>query len=108
MSLAEGDNARNARRLGGVGEPLELRVVAIEHGGAARLDAQEDLGLGVGDFFQRAEIFQMHRLDRGDDRNMRAHQLRSGVISPAWFMPISNTAYLAFSGMRASDSGTPQ
>ena len=34
--------------------------------------------------------------------------LVSGVISPAWFMPISNTPYCALSGMRASDSGTPQ
>ncbi len=32
----------------------------------------------------------------------------SGVISPAWFMPISNTAKAASAGMRASVSGTPQ
>ena len=37
-----------------------------------------------------------------------ATSLVSGVISPAWFMPISNTAYLALAGQRASDSGTPQ
>jgi hypothetical protein len=30
------------------------------------------------------------------------------VISPAWFMPISNTPKRALAGMRASDSGTPQ
>jgi hypothetical protein len=29
-------------------------------------------------------------------------------ISPAWFMPISNTPNDASTGMRASDSGTPQ
>ena len=32
----------------------------------------------------------------------------SGSISPAWFMPISNTAKRAVAGQRASDSGTPQ
>ncbi len=32
----------------------------------------------------------------------------SGVISPAWFMPISITANAVFGGMRASVSGTPQ
>ena len=37
----------------------------------------------------------MHRLDRGDDGHVRAHELVSGVISPAWFMPISNTANFA-------------
>jgi hypothetical protein len=32
----------------------------------------------------------------------------SGVISPAWFMPISNTPKAVSRGMRASVSGTPQ
>ena len=32
----------------------------------------------------------------------------SGVISPGWFMPISNTPNRAPAGMRASVSGTPQ
>ena len=31
----------------------------------------------------------------------------SGVISPAWFMPISKTARSVSRGMRASVSGTP-
>ena len=34
--------------------------------------------------------------------------LTNGVISPAWFMPISKIAYCALAGNRASDSGTPQ
>ena len=38
-------------------------IVAIEHGGAARLEAGKDFRLGVGDLFERAEKFQMHRLD---------------------------------------------
>ena len=32
----------------------------------------------------------------------------SGVISPAWFMPISNTPKRPPAGIRASVSGTPQ
>ena len=31
----------------------------------------------------------------------------SGAISPAWFIPTSNTPKAASRGMRASDSGTP-
>ena len=32
----------------------------------------------------------------------------SGVISPAWFMPISKTPNRVAFGIRASVSGTPQ
>ena len=39
-----------------------------------RLEPEEDLRLGVGDRLERAEEFEMHRLDRGDDRDLRAHQ----------------------------------
>ncbi len=62
--LAEGNDALDAGRLGGGGKPRILRIVAIEHGGAARLDAGKNFRLGVGDLLQRAEIFQMHRLNR--------------------------------------------
>ena len=55
-------------------KPRELRIVAVDHRRAARLDALEDFRLGVGDLLDRAEELQMHRLDRGDDRDMRAHQ----------------------------------
>ena len=57
-------------------EPRELRIVAVDHRRAARLDAGENLGLGVGDRLDRAEEFQMHRRDRGDDGDMRPHQPR--------------------------------
>ena len=55
-------------------QPLELRDIGIDHRGAARLDAGEDLRLRVRDGIERAEEFQMHRRDRGDDRHMRTHQ----------------------------------
>ena len=74
--LAERDDARDT---GGLRPPLEmreLRIVAIEHGRAAGLEAEEDFGLGVGDLGQRAEEFQMHRLDGGDDGDMRAREPR--------------------------------
>ena len=45
-------------------------------GGAARFDAEENLGLGVGDLGGRGEEFEMRRLDRGDHGHMRPHQAR--------------------------------
>ncbi len=36
----------------------------------------EDFRLGVGDLLDRFEILQMHRRDRGDDRDIGAHQAR--------------------------------
>jgi hypothetical protein len=52
-----------------------LRIVAIENGDAARLEPGKDLRLGISDLLDRAEIFQMHRLDRRDDRDVRTHEL---------------------------------
>ena len=49
------------------GQPLEMRIVAVEHGGAVRAHALEDLRLGVGDRFDRGEEPEMRRLDGGDD-----------------------------------------
>ena len=84
LRRAEGPHARaaDARRRR---EPLELGSVAIEDRGSARLEAEKDLRLGVGDRFERAEIFDMDRRDRGDQRRMRAdhaHQRRdlAGVV----------------------------
>src|SRR5262249_17493426 len=51
----------------------ELRIVAIEHGGAAGFDSEKNFSLGVGNPLDRAEEFEMHRLDRRDDRNMRTY-----------------------------------
>ena len=42
---------------------------------------EKDLGLGVGDLLERAEIFEMHRRDRGDDRDMRAAPSRPAARS---------------------------
>ena len=74
--LAERNDAGDAGLLGAALEMGELRDIAIDDRRAARLDAEKDLGLGVGDLGQRAEVFQMHRRDRGDDRDMRADQPR--------------------------------
>ena len=67
---AEGRDPRGPRPRRG-GEPLELRRVAIEHGDAAGLEPGEDLGLGVGDSFERAEMLDVHRRDRRHQRDMR-------------------------------------
>ena len=66
---------------GRASQPRELRIVAVDDRGAARLEPCEDLRLGVGDGLERAEEFQMHRLDRGDDRDMRPHELASAARS---------------------------
>ena len=74
--LAEGEDAP-ARRGGGVGaEALVIGIVAIEDGGAALLEALEDLALGVGDAPDRAEILDVDRLHRRDDRHLRPHEPR--------------------------------
>ena len=80
LVLAEGEDAarRCGRRMGA--QALEIGVVAVDHRRAARLEAGEDLALGVGDAPDRAEELDVHRLDRGDDRHVRAHH-RSGAGS---------------------------
>ena len=107
--LAEGDDAP-ARRGGGMGaQALEIGIVAVDDGRAARLEAREDLALGVGDAPDRAEILDVDRLDRRDDRHVRPDHAASAARSrPAWFMPISKTPKALLRGMRASVSGTPQ
>ena len=74
--LAERNDAGDAGFFGAALEMGELRDVAIDDRRAARLDAEKDFGLGVGDLCERAQIFQMHRRDRGDDRDMRADEAR--------------------------------
>ncbi len=56
-------------------EDVEVVVVGVEHRGAARLEAEENLGLGLGDLADRLEEFEMRRGDRGDHRDVRPHQL---------------------------------
>ena len=72
--LAERNNAGDAGLFRPALEMGELRDIAIDDCRAARLDAEKDFRLGVGDLDQRAEILQMHRRDRGDDRDMRTDQ----------------------------------
>jgi len=77
--FAERDHARDAGFSGATFQMSELRDVAIDHRRAVPLHTEEDLGLGIGDFAERAEKLQMHRRDGGDDRRMRAREPRQGL-----------------------------
>ena len=55
-------------------QPGEMRVVAVDDRRPARLDALKNFRLGVGDGLDRGEKFEMHRLDGGDDRDMRPNE----------------------------------
>ena len=72
--LAEREDARHSRFGGAALEPLIVRIVAIEERRAAGFEAEEDFGLGIGDGGDGGKEFEMHRLDRGDDGDVRAHQ----------------------------------
>jgi hypothetical protein len=75
-SCSPNEDAGDACLLGAALEVRELRVVAIDHRGAAGFEPEKDLRLGVGDFGQRAEEFEVHRRDRGDDGDVRPRQPR--------------------------------
>src|SRR5262249_5725533 len=100
--LAEGDDALDLCILRAALEPRELRVVAVDHRSAAALEPEEDFRFGVRDRLERAEEFKMHRLDRGDDRDLRPHQpperLELAATLHAWVVPRPHTAWRALSG----------
>src|ERR1700745_38208 len=73
--LSKGYDTLNVCRLGGVGQPLVLHVVAVKHDGAAWLDASKNFCLGVSNLLQRTEVLKVDRLNGGHDRHMRAHEL---------------------------------
>jgi len=55
-------------------EQCELTDVAVDDGGAVRRHAEEYFGLGFGNVGERTEKLEMHRRNRGDDRDMRPNQ----------------------------------
>ncbi len=66
------------------------------------------LSLGVGDAVERIEVPRWLAAIVVTIATWGCTMPTSGVISPAWFMPISNTPKAVSRGMRASVSGTPQ
>jgi hypothetical protein len=88
--LAEADDALDPGRRGGAREAGELRIVASA---ISSTDLKNSRCTG-------AMVVMIATSGRTSFVN--------GVISPAWFMPISNTPKRAASGRRASDRGTPQ
>ena len=69
--LAEGENTRDPLALRMGEKPGELLAVTGQHGHTAGLQPFEDLGLGVGDGLDRAQIFEMRRGDPGHDGDVR-------------------------------------
>jgi hypothetical protein len=55
-----------------------MRAVAVEDGGPFGVHAEEQFRLGVGDRLDRQEELDMHRLDGGDDADMRARERGQG------------------------------
>src|SRR5439155_24353175 len=62
---------RRARR---ASETVELRIITVEHRRTVLLETRKNLRFRVGNRLDTGEKFEMHRLDRGDDGDMRAHE----------------------------------
>ncbi len=71
--FAERDDVVHSSFFGPPPQSCEMRIVAVNDSGAAGLNPQKDLRLGVRDLRHRGEKFKMHRLDGRDDRHMRTH-----------------------------------
>ncbi len=71
---SEGENPLHAGIKGVCFQAIALRIVGGKNGGAARLHAFENLGLGVGDGFDVPEIFEMGWGYGGDQRHMGANK----------------------------------
>ena len=76
----------------GGGKSSKYAIVAVEDRGAAGLEPCEDLRLGLGD---RRDAIRRYSRCTGSTvvtiATCGRTSLVSGVISPAWFMPISKT-----------------
>ncbi len=73
LACAEGDDAGGIRLRRG-DQPVAIRIVERDDGGAAFLQPFENLGLGVGNLLLAGEIFAMGRGDGGDERDVGPHQ----------------------------------
>ena len=106
---AEADDVADAAILCRLGEARVMRIVTIEDGCAAALDAAEDFGLRIGDRLDRGEEAKMRRLDCRDHRDMRPDHARQRIdLAGMVHARSSKTPYSLSAAMRDSDSGTPQ
>ena len=105
--LAERHDAPDAGALGAIRQPRELRIVAVDDGAAARLEAEEDLGRSA-----MASSEPKNSRCTGSivvtiatcGRTRRRERLDlAGMVHAELEHRIARAA-----GQRASDSGTPQ
>jgi len=64
-------------------KPRETADCRVKHDPRRRLDTGKDLRLGIGDRLDAGKEFQMHRLDGGNDCDMRPQHLDQRRDLPA-------------------------
>ena len=70
VAAAEGDDPFGVAARG-LDEPVAVRAIVGDDCDPVRLEALENLGLGVGDRFFRTEVFDVRGRDGGDQRDVR-------------------------------------
>jgi hypothetical protein len=95
---------RRSRR---IREPLELRIVARQERGAARLQPEKNFRLGVGDRFSDLKNSRCTGSMVVITATCGRTSFASGSISPAWFIPSSNTAKRALDGTAQATAARP-
>ena len=89
-------------------KPRKVFIVSGKDSNPALRETLEDFGFCVRDLSHRFEELDMNRSHPGDDCDIGRTRCVSGVISPAWFMPISKTPKAASRGIRAIERGRPR
>ena len=70
-------------------EPVEMRIIAVEHGDAAGLEPEKYFGLRIGDRLERRENPRWAGSTVVMIATCGRTSLVRTVISPGWFMPSS-------------------
>ena len=106
---AEGQDARAVRHGALSSSRSNCGASRLSTARPARLEAEEDLGLRVGDRFDRAEMFDVDGRDRRHQRDMRPrHAGERRDLAGVVHADLEHAEARRSAGMRASVSGTPQ